>query len=125
MSYKIRHPLVEHYTVMLSDQLDDAGLSAYEQMVVAQGMIAVALATLPPEDAGRGAHGAQRRARRHRWRQLAGAAVSEPAPLTAAELEADLWASWWLAHQAIGEQVRAGLRELPECFRPSRREPAE
>jgi hypothetical protein len=35
-------------------------------------------------------------------------------------LERDTWASWWAAHRAIGEQVREGLRELPEMFRPSR-----
>jgi hypothetical protein len=46
--------------------------------------------------------------------------MSDPAPLTVAELERDLWASWWLAHAAIGEQVRAGERELPAMFRPSR-----
>jgi hypothetical protein len=33
-------------------------------------------------------------------------------------LEADTWASWWAAHRAIAEQVRAGERELPELFRP-------
>ena len=30
-------------------------------------------------------------------------------------MERDLWASWWDAHRAIGEQVRAG-RVLPELF---------
>lgn len=39
-------------------------------------------------------------------------------PLPEYDAERDLWASWWLAHQAIGEDVRAGRRELPDMFRP-------
>jgi len=48
----------------------------------------------------------------------------EHAPLSEAELEADTWASWWLAHRVIGEEVRTGRRELPEFFK-SRREQAK
>jgi len=46
--------------------------------------------------------------------------MSEPAPLPDDWLEQDTWASWWAAHRAIADQVREGLRELPELFRPSR-----
>jgi hypothetical protein len=49
--------------------------------------------------------------------------MSERAPLTPEELERDCWASWWLAHAEIGEQVRRGERDLPALFVP--REAAE
>jgi hypothetical protein len=49
----------------------------------------------------------------------------QPAPLTQAELERDMWLSWWLAHWMIGQQVREG-RELPDLFRRSpSQEPVE
>lgn len=38
-------------------------------------------------------------------------------PLPEYDAEADTWASWWLAHAAIGERVRAGEIELPAMFR--------
>ena len=48
--------------------------------------------------------------------------------MTQAELEEDMWKSWWLAHTVIGDPrepsspgVRAGLRELPPTFVPTRR----
>lgn len=40
-------------------------------------------------------------------------------PLTEAEMERDMWMSWWLAHRVIGADVREGRRELPAIFRPS------
>lgn len=33
------------------------------------------------------------------------------------DAERDCWASWWLAHQVIGEDVRAGRREMPDMFK--------
>jgi hypothetical protein len=32
--------------------------------------------------------------------------------------EADMWASWWLAHQEIDRAVQAGEIAMPEMFRP-------
>jgi len=43
--------------------------------------------------------------------------VSDPDALPEDWLERDMWASWWEAHRAIGEAVRAG-RPLPELFVP-------
>jgi hypothetical protein len=40
-------------------------------------------------------------------------------PLTQAELERDMWLSWWLAHWMVGERVRQG-GELPEMFRSNK-----
>ena len=42
--------------------------------------------------------------------------------MTQAELEEDALASYLLAVVTIGEQVRAGLRELPPTFVPTRRD---
>jgi hypothetical protein len=48
---------------------------------------------------------------------------TQHAPLSKAELEADTWACWWLAHEEIGRQYKAGA-PLPALFvpRPAREE---
>jgi hypothetical protein len=45
--------------------------------------------------------------------------------VTRAELEEDSLNSYLLAVVTIGEQVRAGLRELPASFVPTRRNPGD